>query len=171
MHFGQQNCTVCTLSRHCPAEGLLLPIRCPPGYTCASEGISVPDALCKIGYLCLGGVGTALSKRERSCSMLEREGTEFPCDWGVKYENGTLAGLWPHQTMPHYFDTEEGCCNDGDWLAQWMRDIGEAIGQKEIFEVYAEQMLTYHLNQYDQFGAKIENLKVLDGMDVIEWYQ
>jgi hypothetical protein len=42
MHFGQQNCTTCTLGRICPVEGLFLPLLCPPGYACNQEGLTFP---------------------------------------------------------------------------------------------------------------------------------
>jgi hypothetical protein len=85
LHFGQMNCTTCTLSRHCPSEGLLSPIRCPPGYMCSTEGIVTPSQLCKIGTICLGDISTAIKKGDRSCTIVETVGTEFPCDYGIVY--------------------------------------------------------------------------------------
>ena len=104
-----------------------MPVRCPPGYNCNSEGLITPEVICRIGYICLGDVGTGLAKQDRSCMMLETVGTEFPCSHGRVYSNETNFGGWPHIKMPEYFSYEDACCNNGAWLAEWLRDIGEAI--------------------------------------------
>ena len=72
MHYGQKNCTNCTLGRYCPIEGLFLPILCPPGYVCNKEGLILPDNLCKAGHICLGGVMSATAVKSRSCYMTFR---------------------------------------------------------------------------------------------------
>ena len=85
MHFGQKNCTQCNLGTHCPAEGLYLPIECPPGYMCNRESIDYPNVACRIGMICEGGVSTGLTRKERSCEILETVGTFYPCNWGNIY--------------------------------------------------------------------------------------
>jgi hypothetical protein len=67
MHFGQQNCTSCTLGRVCPVPGLFLPMLCPAGYACNQEGLTYPVNLCKIGHVCLGGVMSGTLAAERAC--------------------------------------------------------------------------------------------------------
>ena len=106
MHFGQQNCTVCTLGNHCPAEGLFVPISCPPGYSCNQEGIGFPETLCRVGHICPGGVATGLRKSERSCEVLEEVGLLYPCREGVIYRNmtDTLQPVEiPTMYLPSYF--------------------------------------------------------------------
>ncbi len=67
MHFGQKNCTKCTLGRICPIEGLGMPLLCPPGFVCNKEGLIFPETLCKTGHICLGGVMTGTENKKRSC--------------------------------------------------------------------------------------------------------
>ena len=111
MHFGQQNCTNCTLGNHCPVEGLFVPLSCPPGYSCNAEGIGTPETLCRVGHICLGGVSTGLRKFERSCEILESVGLLVPCPEGVKYANQSEVGIAiPLATseLPIYFKGVKG---------------------------------------------------------------
>jgi hypothetical protein len=57
-HFGAKNCTLCTLGRICPIEGLNMPLQCPAGFACNKEGLILPETLCRAGSICTGGVMT-----------------------------------------------------------------------------------------------------------------
>ena len=100
---------------------------------CNSEGLVIPVQVCKIGMICLGDVSTGLTKQERSCMILETVGTLYPCKHGVIYKNITANRGWSSNNYPDYFMWQPACCNNGKWLSKWMRDIGEAIGQKNTF--------------------------------------
>ena len=78
--------------------------------------------------------------------MLENIGTEDMCPDGVTYTNATNYRGWPTNDLPNYFDYESVCCQPNSWLAQWIRDIGEVVGRREMFQVYAEQIEFYHDN-------------------------
>lgn len=78
--------------------------------------------------------------------ILETVGTEFPCNHGIMYTLRPNNIEYPHLQLPKYFDDDDACCNDGTWLAQWLREIGESIGQKQVFQVYSESLEFFHDN-------------------------
>jgi hypothetical protein len=134
-HFGQKNCTVCSLGKICPMEGLLLPLPCPPGYVCNKEGLVTPDNLCRMGNICLGNVKSGLKQSERAC-FIANSVSEDPTDTcnGRLYspENSTVVA-----DMPTYFFNKTVCCINIYEVAKWIIRIGEAINEKEIFKTYA----------------------------------
>jgi hypothetical protein len=67
MHFGQSNCTACTIGKICPMEAMLVPEPCPPGYICNDQRLVTPELVCRPGHICLGGVESGTRIMERSC--------------------------------------------------------------------------------------------------------
>jgi len=49
------------------------------------------------------------------------------------YTNATSFRGWPSNYFDEYFLDLGVCCKTVDWLGQWIRDIGEAIGLRDIF--------------------------------------
>jgi hypothetical protein len=138
MHYGQKNCTVCSLGKICPLEGMLVPLLCPPGYVCNKEGLITPDNLCRMGNICLGQVKSGLMQSERAC-FISNQVSDNPKDLckGVLYssQNSTVVAA-----MPQYFFNKTICCTNIHEIAKWIMRIGEAINEKEIFKTYAQQL-------------------------------
>lgn len=119
--FGQRNCTLCTLGRICPVEGLSMPLYCPPGFVCNKEGLIYPETLCRVGHICLGGVMTGTDNKKRSCYI---SSTLESCPNGRFYENSVIDNV--SKFFPNYFYGENVCCMNGTEVHNYIVALGRA---------------------------------------------
>jgi hypothetical protein len=134
MWFGQKNCTICPLGRVCPLTGMLVPLPCPPGYICNKEGLVTPDNLCRIGSICLGNVKSGLKQSERACYINNNVSAVSLCE-GTVYDISNNTDLLLSQP---YFNNRSVCCKNASAIGTWIKSLGVALGEPEIFKTYAQ---------------------------------
>ena len=79
---------------------------------------------------------SGLKNSERACNILEVIDEIDVCD-GIIYKIKNYTTI-PTDFLDSYFFEESVCCMNGDQFTEWFISIGEAIGKKSIFEIYAE---------------------------------
>jgi hypothetical protein len=176
MHFGQQNCTNCTVGRHCPTEGLVTPVYCPAGYVCNAESLIIPINVCRIGHVCTGEVMSGLLTSEMACQALIIIDEKVQCDSGIYYQKFTNkirtvdSLLSDDPKLAVYFNvtnSTEVCCWNQSTTFEWLISIGRAIGEEHTFRRYTEHLAT--LKQKDVYFVNNTDLRLpqWDGMSIV----
>jgi hypothetical protein len=66
-----------------------MPIKCPPGYICNDEGLTIPINVCRIGHICFEEVASGLLQKERACQQLIIIDDKILCDSKIYYQKFT----------------------------------------------------------------------------------